>query len=78
MLGWNSFTFGKSKGYTWRRLQEGSGSPRYVLVAPNGAITLYDVVLRDDLWVARDEKRTIAKHQDLDTVLRVIEKKVRK
>lgn len=80
MLDWNSFTFGKSRGYTWRRLEEGAGSPRYVLVAPTGAITHYDVVLRhapSTRWVARAGKEVLGEHQSLDKVLRMAEDDVR-
>ena len=74
---WNEFTFGKSRGFTWRRLEEGAGSPRYVLVAPNGAITDRDVVRRDDRWVARSGKSILGEHRSLDMALRMAEEDAR-
>lgn len=70
---WNDFTFGKSRGFTWRRLEEGAGSPRYVLVAPNGAMTHYDVVHRDGRWVARAGKSILGEHRSLDRALLIAE-----
>lgn len=78
---WNDFTFGRSRGYTWRRLEEGAGSPRYVLVAPNGAITHYDVVLRHtpkSQWVVRAGKDVLGQHDSLDKAFRMAEADAKK